>query len=464
MSESKRRGARDISDLKARLGLKKGGKAKKGGGAVIPPPGAGGGNLPPPPGAEPPKPKVSDDPFGAMNAAAAHGAAVSAARGPEIVIVNDGSAVEKVDASQKWLSIGKTAAMIVTPLVLGLIVGMVAQGAKVYNKSLTNAKWMAEQVEEARVSVGKLKSTMLKAQAEVKPGTDPRKKIVNQFKVPTKVTLAALKKAYEKFQPPKEESLERRMFDVPKALQAKVAKFYSDSNLLKKLLQSHLTQMKRDISALTQAAVPDVSKDAPEKVVCCQKDPADDKNKGVNCDPCMRVGNAKGEPNSYTPFRWAVYLPKKDEEEKKHRGREYGFGAVLVEVGKPYCEDPQATKNKIKVSDTNKCPQGHRLVGFKIRHDPTRTTGKQVWEPKFFSKIKGDKNELAELDRVMPLQPSAALEMLMIGSQPAVSNIRYQERMARIRTLTERVFKDGEALAAQLKAQAKKGKKFSFFL
>ena len=72
---SKRPGAKDISDLKARLGLKKSGPAAaKAGGGVAPPGARAGGVIPAPPGAQPPRPHIPDakeDPFGAMNALAA---------------------------------------------------------------------------------------------------------------------------------------------------------------------------------------------------------------------------------------------------------------------------------------------------------------------------------------------------------------------------------------------------------
>ena len=76
MSDSSKRPgtSRDISELKARLGLKKGGApapaAKNGGQGVVPPPGV---SLPAPPGVAPAGPVVpsaKDDPFGAMNAMA----------------------------------------------------------------------------------------------------------------------------------------------------------------------------------------------------------------------------------------------------------------------------------------------------------------------------------------------------------------------------------------------------------
>ena len=72
--------SRDISELKARLGLKKAGPpaqsaaARGPSGPVVPPPGL---SMPAPPGtaaAEPALPDASQDPFGAMNAMAAQGA------------------------------------------------------------------------------------------------------------------------------------------------------------------------------------------------------------------------------------------------------------------------------------------------------------------------------------------------------------------------------------------------------
>src|SRR6185369_13137031 len=95
LSDSKRTGNRDISELKQRLGLKKGGPAagqNRGSSGqtagIAPPPG-----LAPPSPPQPVIPNAADDPFGAMNAMAAVG---TVQRAPEIVIVNDGKPVENV--------------------------------------------------------------------------------------------------------------------------------------------------------------------------------------------------------------------------------------------------------------------------------------------------------------------------------------------------------------------------------
>ena len=121
MSDPKRGGSRDISELKQRLGLKKAttptagaaaGRPNGPAGGVVPPPG-----LAPPPPPQPVIPNAADDPFAAMNAMAAVG---TVQRAPEIVIVNDGKPVENVGAASRSGAIAKLAA----PAVIGGIAAM----------------------------------------------------------------------------------------------------------------------------------------------------------------------------------------------------------------------------------------------------------------------------------------------------------------------------------------------------
>src|SRR5690606_24256258 len=143
LSDAKRTGSRDISELKQRLGLKKGatpatGPTRANGGAgIAPPPGL---NLPPPPGVQPPQapiPNAADDPFGAMNAMAAVG---TVQRAPEIVIVNDGKPVENVGAQSSGASIAKLAVPAVIALIVGLAIGKIGTSASSYNAGLSDAR------------------------------------------------------------------------------------------------------------------------------------------------------------------------------------------------------------------------------------------------------------------------------------------------------------------------------------
>src|SRR6185503_716412 len=130
LSDSKRTGNRDISDLKQRLGLKKSAPAATGhtrgtSGGIAPPPGL----MPPPPPAQPVIPNAADDPFAAMNAMAAVG---TVQRAPEIVIVNDGRPVENVGSSSFGATLLKIALPAVAMLGVGVGVGRASKDANFY--------------------------------------------------------------------------------------------------------------------------------------------------------------------------------------------------------------------------------------------------------------------------------------------------------------------------------------------
>jgi hypothetical protein len=142
-NDQKKTGARDISDLKARLGLKKGAPEGRpaGGSGGVPAPSAAkiGGFVPPPPGVaqpqQPAAPDAADDPFGAMNHMARQAAPVAQ---PQVIVV-DHKDVEKVSSTDKVLRIVKVAVMIVVPLAAGLVFGRIMQQNAEYNHKLDDA-------------------------------------------------------------------------------------------------------------------------------------------------------------------------------------------------------------------------------------------------------------------------------------------------------------------------------------
>ena len=150
MSDAKKTGSRDISELKQRLGLKKGAAAAPAttsqtrsngqSGGVVPPPGM---NLPPPPGLVPPQPvappppSAHDDPFGAMNHMAQQ---AQVQRAPEMVIVHDGIPVENVGQQSHASTILRIAVPAVIALIVGITVGKVGTSASSYNDGLKGAK------------------------------------------------------------------------------------------------------------------------------------------------------------------------------------------------------------------------------------------------------------------------------------------------------------------------------------
>lgn len=174
--QSKRPGAKDISDLKARLGLKKSGPGPAKGGAA--PPGArAGGVIPAPPGAQPPRPHIPDakeDPFGAMNALAAHGAVVS--RPQEIIVVQDDASVERVQkkARARMYILG---GVMIIPLIVGIAIGQVAHRAKTYNRVIEDAGKIREDIKKQREGLIRIQSVLVGAKergrGKLPPG-DPK--------------------------------------------------------------------------------------------------------------------------------------------------------------------------------------------------------------------------------------------------------------------------------------------------
>jgi hypothetical protein len=149
---SKRPGAKDISELKARLGLKKNGPASpKAAGGIVAPPGTRlpGGVIPAPPGAGPQRPVIPDakeDPFGAMNALAAQGAVAAQ---PQIVVVHDGSH-ERVEKRSHAVRFAVMGALVLAPLVLGAVVGKLSAGAHAYNRTVEDAAAVRDDTNKVR--------------------------------------------------------------------------------------------------------------------------------------------------------------------------------------------------------------------------------------------------------------------------------------------------------------------------
>ena len=162
--KGKKPGARDMSDLKARLGLKRGATEGKPAGGAVPPPnaGKGAGYVPPPPGVVPPQPAVPDarvDPFGAMNAMAAHGAVT---RAPEVIVV-DKASVEQVHGQPRLAKYGKIALLVGLPLVVGFILGGINHQRSRYNSTLEDAQDVSDEMKDQGKRLEALNNVLLRA-------------------------------------------------------------------------------------------------------------------------------------------------------------------------------------------------------------------------------------------------------------------------------------------------------------
>lgn len=417
----KQKGNRDISDLKARLGLKKGAaapatgqtRANGGGGGVVPPPGV---NLPPPPGMQPPQPaqpampNAADDPFGAMNAMAAVG---TVQRAPEIVIVNDGKPVENVGSSSAGAKIARIAVPAVVALVVGVAIGKIGQSASTYNASLADVKTILGD-KSTPSSVAALKQELSKLDTMLDEA-----KSKNQFKPD-----AALDKQLEavvKNLDVKDEIIFRAKQNALDAeVSAQILTFYAGVTEIKSMLDVHMKSAKFDDMAFKKA-----------------------KDKQAE-------GELKESENALLAgqFRYAIMVQAPTESDK------VDFGAKIVELGPPVCGG--------KIASSGKCPEGEQPSGFAYRPEP----GAAFIQGELAT---GGSDNVPSKKLVM-LLPGGVRDSLVKSADGVASEAFYQKRL---RTIYERIhgtdkvkglLDDGNKLESRLQTESNKGTRFSFFM
>ena len=418
MSQSRKKsGGRDISDLKARLGLKKGGPAsrKQRGGVVAPPgmkskPSA----VPVPPGAKPPAPEIpsaSDDPFAAMNALAAVGVAQQHAKGPEIIVVNDGAPVENVETKSRVVSIAKYAGMVLVPLVVGIIVGQISQSAKGVNNTIKAAGVLNKDVKTIRLGIqDNILNPLLTAQERGEKGAG--------FKINDKELTEALDGKDKLPVVDPEVAFTAYMFDLDEKLRADVLYFYSKADALNKAVEAHVQKAKADAKGMT------------------------DGDKQLLDAKLGEEENAYLFKALYTQYAIYFDMPKQGDKEKIE------FGARLVELGPPVCQDRKA-------STTGKCPQ---TIGFGYRV----SSGAPGWELKELG------NPTAEgtipTKKLLPLVKTPLLDELIKGGTPSVAAVGYLQRVQDLFVQADELVKFGNGLEKALKSKANQGESFTFFL
>jgi hypothetical protein len=323
----KKSGSRDINELKARLGLKKGAAApatpgKPNGspsGGVVPPPGLA---VPPPPGAAAPGPVVpnaADDPFGAMNAMAAHGAAQ---RAPEIVIVHDGKPVESVSAGTQVATIGKYVAIALVPFVLGIAIRGISKDAAAYNEGITGAKALLSDIKGVKKQLAATKAKL--ESDEVKKNDRTGKE----------VTSAITALAPDKWDVKVGDALKRKQ-NIGADLAVSVMGFYGDVASLQAMIKDHVKGAKGDDAALNAARANSEKSFLPQNEAM---------QKAVR-------------------YRFGVLFWNPSEEEMK-TAEPAPFGARLVELGPPICADG-------KRADSGACTEQNPIDTLSFRTGPS---------------------------------------------------------------------------------------------
>jgi hypothetical protein len=423
LSDSKKPGgSRDISDLKARLGLKKGAAAPTTGqtarsngasGGVVAPPGM---NLPAPPGVQPPQPAApaipdaASDPFGAMNAMAAVG---TVQRAPEIVIVNDGRPVENVGSQSKGASIAKIAIPAVVGIALGIAVGKIGATNGAYNNGLSDVKQILGD-KNTQSSVAHLKQQLSQLDSKLDEW-----KTKNNFRVD-----GAFDKELEavaKLLDVKTEIFKAKTNTLAPETTAKLVQFYGGVAEVKAMIDLHLKSAKSDEQAFRRA-----------------KEKAD-------------AATVKEGDNAYlnNQFRYAMVMSAPTESEP------VDFGAKLVELGPPYCDG--------KIAPSGKCADGQAPSSFTYRSEPGAT-----WTE---GKLATSGAEAVPTKQIVMLLPGGVRDSLVKSAEGIASEVYYQRRL---RTIYERIhgqgdknnglLNEGNKLETLLQTEAAKGTKFSFFM
>lgn len=424
---SDKKGSRDISELKARLGLKKGagtGSTPAAGGTtpaprangVVPPPGL---NLPPPPGVTPPAPpepaipNAAEDPFGAMNAMAARG---TVQRAPEIVIVHDGKPVENVGSSSKGAKIARIAVPAVVALGLGIGMGRVSKDANFYNQGLGDLKTLLGDKDKPAPSTliatkklvadleGVLDEMALKTRLHPEPGYEKK---LEDLAGKLELNPALVYKAKENAIDP----------DVA----GQIMQFYAGVTELKNMLDAHAKVAKGDVQLIqTGKAKADAAslKDSENAVL---------------------AGTAR--------YGVLISAPSSDKD-AKDADKSAEFGAKLVEIGPVFCND--------KESKTGKCAEGESITGFGQRGEPGGIFNK--------ADLATQGQDSIPAKKLLLLVGNGMRDAMIKGNEASASEVYYVKRLQEIQKRAKKLLDDGNKLESRVQAEASKGSRFSFFL
>lgn len=414
MSDAKRPGgSRDISDLKARLGLKKGAAAPAagqrnngGGGGMVAPPGM---NLPPPPGvaqqpAAPAIPNAADDPFGAMNAMAAVG---TVQRAPEIVIVNDGKPVENVGAQSKGAVIAKIAGPAVAALIVGLAVGRVSKDANFYNEGLKDARAILGDAKSPN-TVASTKRVL----SELDGVLDDMKTKTN-FR-PDPAVGAQLTTIAQKLDIKSEIVFRAKQNALSPEVSGQILSFYAGVDEIKGMIDAHNKAAKFDEATLKTAK---------------DKEAAATLKEGDN-------GYLAGQ------LKYGVLIQAPTDEDK------VDFGAKLVEIAGVYCNG-----GKTLVA---KCAEGERPTSWAYRTEP----GGGAYE----GVLAEPSNDSVPTKKVVSLLTTGVSKAVFQGGDPGVSEFYYTRRVRAIAERTKKLIEDANKLEQKLQAESSKSTRFSFFM
>jgi len=410
LSDPKRGGSRDISELKQRLGLKKGaagssGQAQANGATpagLVRPPGMA---LPTPP-PQPVIPNAADDPFAAMNAMAAVG---TVQRAPEIVIVNDGKPVENVGASTQGARIAKLVVPAVVALVVGVAIGRIAKGANIYNEGLKDARAIlgddkaASTVKNVKKTLSELDGVLdgMKTKNAFKPDTAADKRLAD---------LAARLDV-------KANAVFRTASSLEPEVSGMIMSFYAGAAEVKGMLDTHIKAAKSDDLALA--------------------------NGKTAADAAAVKEGENATLASVNAVRYGALIQAPTDTDR------VDFGVKLVELGPPYCGGPNPVT-------TGKCDNNEAPTAFAYRSEPGA-----VWTK---GELQVQGSDSVQSKRLVLLLPNGTRDALIRGGEAGASEVYYVKRLRALTDRTAKLIEEANKLEQRLQAESTKGSRFSFFL
>jgi len=409
----KKPGARDISDLKARLGLKKGGSPAKppGAGGNVPSPMGGGAipaptasrAVPAPPGTPEAQraaaikaiPDARQDPFGAMNAMAARNVAAAA---PEIIVVNDGTPIENVGKKSK-VGLLKLLLPAVVALVVGMTVGQMGTKAAYYNDTIDDAAVVGDQISKVDKQLLSLRNTMYTAKERGPQGTSY---LLGDEQLTADLEAIAfelpdLNKVYES-----------NLYRMDQGVVDQTLAYLTEATLLQKQLKDHVLKAKVEAKALA------AGQERLQKF-------------GLPTRYGIIVNIAKGDEAATTPV-----------------------SATFVELGDPFCQDGKPNPAG--------CADGSPK-GFLYRPSEMGPWGQKELATPEEDFIKGN--------RLIPLgvgEPSPTLKALFFGGEHTVSEVTYMKRITELDAKIDDLMERGKNLRKAFTTVAGQSKQFTFFM
>jgi hypothetical protein len=366
-----------------------------------------------------PIPNAATDPFGAMGAMAQQAQAATVAQ--DYVIVNDGKAVESVASANKGAAIGKIAALILAPLVAGILIGKLSAGANQYNQVIDDAEPIMKDVKKVRRELTDLTAILEsgKKGAKFVPGDVELTKSISDLiaggEAPKAPKAKEGKEGHEKSKDAKKRGVlegddelvfKSSLYHLDWQTSSTIYGFYADLHSLKTQLQAHIR------AAGQESKILDASK--------------------------SKIGG-------FNPMGFGALVNVPSAEDAA-AGRPVTM--KMVQLGTPVC-----------AGETKPNPEGcagKPLVGIQHRDDQLGGWKTDTLAPT------GAEGEWG--GAIVFFDTSKTLEQAIKGADATVAEVAYDKRIKAIEALTTQLLETSKNITKVLGEKANEGGKFSFFL